>query len=408
MGRSGILVDTGTERILMDYGVKLEKKPIEYPKPVNGKLDAILVSHTHLDHQGAIPILFNKGQKCPVYGSEINVPLSRMLWFDSLKIAEHEGENPMFSGRDISKTIKNFKPVKYRQPFEVGKTRVTAYDAGHIPGSAMYLLETQGKRILYTSDFNTSDTRMIRGCDMDIPPVDVLIIESTYSDREQPPRQEEERVFINIIKETLANDGLAIIPCFAISRSQEILLILDEYELNYPVYMDGMCQTATKIIQDYPHLQKEYNSLKKALQRQGVTFVDYKMRRRIMKQPCIMITTSGMLTGGPVVHYLKKLHDREECSLLLTGFQIPGTEGEILLQTGRYIHEDLNLKVKMLVKKFSFSSHTQRSELFEFVDKINPRKVFCVHGDHTEDFARELKEKGFDAIAGSIEEVYRL
>jgi len=274
----------------------------------------------------------------------------------------------------------------------------------------MILLETKDKRILYTGDFNLSDTKLIAGVNLDIPEVDVLITESTYSDREHPDRQKEEGKMIDTIRGTLANDGVALIASFAIARTQEMLLILDEYELKEKIYIDGMAQKATRIIDSYPGMQREYNEVKRALKRQEVKFIkNPATRKKIIKEPCIIITTSGMLTGGPVAYYVEKLYNREGCSLILTGFQVPGTEGATLLKTGRYIHEDLDIPVKMSVRKFDFSSHASRSELFKFAKQMNPEKIFCVHGENTQRFAKELRdEHGFDAVSPKDDRVFLL
>lgn len=159
-----------------------------------------------------------------------------------------------------------------------------------------------------------------------------------------------------------------------------------------------MAKKAITIINQHKSLLKESKSLDRALEK--VEYVTSgRMRKRIVRNPCVILTTSGMLQGGPVVHYLKKLYNRENCSLVLTGFQVEGTAGKTLLETGRYITKELNLDVKMVVKRLDFSSHLGKSELFKFIEKVNPEKVFCVHGEHTEEFAQELREKGWDAIA---------
>jgi len=403
VGRSAVLVDTGTEKFLLDYGVKINVKPTDYPGEINTKLNAILLSHAHLDHCGAIPLLYNQHQNCPLCGLEITRPLIKMLLYDSYKISKYENEEEKFSKRSIGTTINNFKVVNYRKPFMIGKTRITFFDAGHIPGSAFILLETQNKRILYTGDFNLSDTRLTKGADMDLPEVDVLITESTYSDREHPDRVKEERKMVETIQETLEKDGIALVSCFAIARAQEILLVFDEYELKYPIYMDGMSKKTTRVINSYPEQQREYNCVEKAMKRLNVKFItNHSMRKRILKKPCIIVTTSGMLTGGPIAHYIEKIYDREDSTLILTGFQVPGTEGAVLLETGRYIHQDLDLAVKMSVRKFDFSSHSSRTELFKFVKHVNPGKVFCVHGDNSKRFSQELREEyGFDTFSPS-------
>ena len=407
VGSSAILVDTGNEKLVMDYGLKIDKEPIQYPEKVNAKLNSILLTHTHLDHSGAVPYLFRQGQKCPVIGQEITRPLSKMLWYDTIKIAKLESTQCRFTDYDVKKAAKKYQPVDYREPFKIGNTKVTSFDAGHIPGSSMFFLENGSKKILYTGDFNTEDTRLIAGCDWDIPTPDVLITESTYAGKEHPDREREERKFVGMLGDTLANEGIAIVSSFAIARSQEALLILDNYGIKAPIYIDGMTQKATRIINEYPHLQKEYNSVKNAMTRRGVKFIqNHNQRKKILNKPCVIITTSGMLCGGAVVYYLERLHQREDCCLVLTGFQVPDTEGDKLLKTGRYVHDDVNVKVDMQVKKFDFSAHASDSDLLEFIGKTGAKKIFCVHGDETKSFANRLNSAGFDAVAPDKGEEY--
>ncbi|MDI6798642.1 MAG: MBL fold metallo-hydrolase [Candidatus Aenigmarchaeota archaeon] len=397
VGASGILIDTGIEKILLDYGTKIQEVPPKFPIPIKGP-DAIIASHTHLDHIGGLPIFFTTGDSIPVYAVNVTKPLAELLLLDSIKVSREEGIELPFKEEEVKETVKNFLPVEYRKPFKLYKTEVICFDAGHIPGSQMIFLNFGDKTLLYTGDFNTKDTRLIKGADQDLPEIDVLITEATYSDREHPERKSQEKQLIQIIEDTLAVDGICLIAGFAVGRLDEILLVLDSYGIDYPIFVDGMAKKGITIINRHKNLLREPDSLDKALEK--VEYVsNERMRNKIIRNPCVILTTSGMLSGGPISWYLKKLYEDRNCSLVLTSYQVEGTPGKILLETGRYITEQLELEVEMFVKRLDFSSHCGRSELFKFIEKVNPEKVFCIHGDHTEEFAFELREKGFDAIA---------
>lgn len=400
VGCSAVLVDTGSEKILMDYGTKIQEIPPKFPLEVGGRVDAILLSHAHLDHSGALPVFFANGDNPPIYSIDVTKPLTELLLLDSIKVSREEGVELPFSKKDVKSTIRNFVNVEYREPFKIGDTEITFFDAGHIPGSSFIYLRNRGKSILYTGDFNTINTRLVKKCDSDLPEVDYLITECTYSDRDHPDRKGQEKELVRIVEETLSQDGVVLLPSFAISRSQEVLLILDKYGIDYPLYMDGMARKATTIINRFNKRLRQPESLDKALEK--VEYVKgQSMRKRIIRHPCVIITTSGMLKGGTCVYYLKKLYEKRNCSLVLTGYQVEGTPGRILLETGRYINEKegLDLDVKMFVKRLDLSSHVGRTELLQFIEKLQPEKIFCIHGDHTEEFALELRERGYDAVA---------
>jgi putative mRNA 3-end processing factor len=396
VGRSGALLSTSTETLLLDYGTKISQTPPLFPVPIETKVSATLLSHAHLDHSGALPLV-----DAPIYALSVSRPLVRLLLLDSIKIAREEMVRLPFARNDVNKTIDRFVEVGYGKEFRIGQTSVTFYPAGHIPGSALILIESQGKKVLYTGDFNDMDTRLLKGMNFEIEGVDALIMESTYSEREHPPRESQERELVRIIEDTLALDGKALIAGFAVGRLQEILLVLHAHGIWYPVYVDGMAKKVITILNQHKRFLKEPECLESALEKVEYVARESK-RRRIVRRACVILTTSGFLSGGPVVSYLKRLHRDRNSSLILVGWQIEGTPGRTLLETGKYLTQDLSLDVRMFIRRLDFSSHVGRSGLFEFVKKVNPRRVFCVHGDHTDEFARELREMGFDALAPSI------
>lgn len=400
VGCSGILIDTTAEKILLDYGTKPTDVPPKFPIEVSSKPDAIILSHCHLDHSGALPLLFISYDHLPIYGINVTKPLTELLLLDAIKVSKEEGVELPFEKREVYVTLKNFIERNYRDEFKVHNSKITFYDAGHVPGSLMALITSQGKNLLYTGDFNLIDTRLLKKADLDLPKIDILITESTYSDRDHPSRKSQERELIRIVNETIATDGICLIAGFAVSRVAEIILVLDAYGIDYPIFIDGMAKRAITIINKYRNLLRDPKSLDKALEKVEYV-VTHRMRRKIIKDSCVIIATSGMLKGGPIVYYLKNLYNRKNCSLILTGWQLEGTPGKILLETGRYINQKLglNLEVKMFVRRLDFSAHAGRTELFKFIEKTNPEKVFCIHGDHTEEFANELIGKGFEAIA---------
>ncbi len=406
VGCSAVFVSGGSGSLLLDYGTRPREIPPKFPLEVPSKPEAILLSHCHLDHSGALPLFYTStSDNLPkTYGIGVTKPLTKLLLLDAIKVTREEGVELPFQEKDIELLTKHYESLPYGKRFEVGGFEIEFLNAGHIPGSAMCLISYEGKNVLYTGDFNTRKTRLVEECKVkEIVKrcsVDVLITESTYSDRDHPPRRKQEKELVRIIEETLANDGIALVAGFAVGRIAEILLVLDAHGIDYPLFIDGMAKKAMTIVNRYPQFLKEEDSLDRALEK--VTYVNgQRMRKRIVKEPCVILTTSGMLQGGPVVYYLQKLHKQEKNSLILTGWQLDGTPGKILLETGRYINEKLGLdfEVKMLVRRLDFSAHAGRKELFEFVEKLSPQKVFCVHGDHTQEFAEELKERGYDAIA---------
>jgi putative mRNA 3-end processing factor len=293
---------------------------------------------------------------------------------------------------------KNKAIVTYGQRVEGDRFTMDVNDAGHIPGSIAPLIETGGKRILYASDFNVNPTRLLNGAKINAKGVDALILESTYSNRNHPDRRETEKEFFEAVRDTIAKGGTAIIPSFAIARSAEILMILNSFKADFPIYLDGMCKQATEIALQYPELIRDPKALRKAVQDVKPVYSNDE-RRKIVKEPCAIVTSSGNLDGGPSVYYIKYLYNDMDSAIIFTGFMIPRTAGRYLLDTGRFVTEGVDLKNKMKIHTFDFSAHCGRDNLFDFVNRVQPEKVLCVHGDNCERFATELRSRGFEAVA---------
>ncbi len=393
VGRSSILLE-GSIKCLLDYGIDVQNfaVPIHPDMPI----DAVLLSHCHLDHSGMIPELYKSGFEGSVYATITTHDLSSLLLRDALKVQSRRDVTPFYLIDHIIKMEKKRKVVGFGERIELDSFSFEFHSAGHIPGSAAMVIEMEGKRILYTGDIKFIDTKLMKGAFADYKDIDILISESTYSYTNHPDRKDLERSLLEIVEETLHNNGIVLLPSFAVGRAQELLLIVDE--IDYPVYMDGMGIDATLRILSHPESVRDFKALKRSFSKAHKVERN-SQRKKIIRNPCVIITTAGMLNGGPIGYYMKRLHMKENCSLVLTGFQVPGTVGRTLLDTGRYVAEGLDVKPKMRVEFMDFSAHTDHDHLLDFYRKVNPEKIILVHGDHTEEFAEELKNLGFEVFS---------
>ena len=283
------------------------------------------------------------------------------------------------------------------------------FDAGHIPGAAAVYLKTDGMGILYTGDIKNSPTLMHNAANTDYPPVDVLICESTYGDREHAKRPQEDVRFIKAVKDTLRRGGTVIVPVFALGRSQEMLLMLAKENLNVPIFFDGMANVATDIILDTPESVRDAGALKKAINK-ARHVRGSQDRMDALKQQSIIVTTSGMLTGGPVVFYLKHLGANPKNSVLITGYQAKETNGRMLLDKGEIYADGWKKKIQAKVEQFDFSAHAGMDDLKALVKKVNPKTVFFVHGEQKS--VQNLQEwadaMGYEAYAPELGQIIDL
>ncbi len=403
IGRSAFFVDTGVEKFLLDYGLNSQTFQAPLQPPLN--LDAVFISHAHLDHCGMAPQLYKQGYLKKVFATKTTIELSGLLLKDSLKIQNRRGLEPFYLGHDIEKMGHNSEPVEFDEQLLFSKTSVTFKDAGHIPGSAAILMDSGKTRLLYTGDIKYIETALMNAAYKNYKDVDAMIVESTYSYQNHPDRAKLVENLREKVKETVEKDGIVLLPSFAIGRTQEMLLLL--HDLNIPIYLDGMGIDATRIILDNPDSIREPEKLKKAFGK-AHKVESFRDRKKILNENCIVIASAGMLQGGPMHYYLKKLYKKENCVLIFNGFQPQGTTGRSLLEKHRIISDGSEVEVKMELQFMDFSAHIGRDNLFKFIEHANPKKVIPVHGEFVPEFAAELKDKGFDAVGPKNGDVIKI
>ncbi|MEM0088734.1 MAG: MBL fold metallo-hydrolase [Archaeoglobaceae archaeon] len=377
VGRSAVAVDS----IALDYGIKPSSPP-EFPLDFSPK--AVLISHAHLDHVGFAPSLMDYDPK--VYLTPPSIEIGRILLYDSLNVM-----NPApFSKREIRQFESNCIEVEYNEKLEVDGYSVEFLNAGHVPGSAMISLEND-VHILYSGDLKLEETRLLEGAERNIPEVDILIVESTYFGVEHPERKELERKFVESVLETIDNKGHAIIPAFAVGRTQEVLMILESYGIT--PYVDGMGKDVFKILERHPDYVKDPKALRRAFK--NAIWVEWKKREDVLKEPSAIVTTAGMLNGGPALFYISKLYNDPKSKLLITGYQVEGTNGDLALKHGMINLGNKIVKLKMSVEQYDFSAHSGDSQLKEFV-RLAVNKgaeiVFTMHGEKCAEFANWIRE----------------
>lgn len=392
MGRSAFIIN---EELLLDYGIKPTDPP-SYPQ--NGlRPKTLIISHGHLDHCGLVPNLMDLEPE--IFSTSITARLSGLLARDTLRISERKGHNIPYYNEEIQEFERRAKPVDYGEEFETSGFTVSFYDAGHIPGSSSIHIEKDNKSLFYTGDINTIRTELLNGADTKYPRSGILLVESTYFGKNHTPRAQLEERFIESLKETIEIGGKAIIPAFSIGRTQEIMLILKKHGLH--AYVDGMGVDVFNIMKRTPEYVRDIDKLQKVFTSSNI--VEPELRKKIIREPCIIVTSAGMLNGGPVMYYINKIYDDPRSKIHLTGYQAEGTNGRKASESG-YI-EDGNeiMHLKCRLELYDFSAHCGDEQLKELVKRFcdnGTEKVFPVHGDNTQGFADWIREEtGVDSTA---------
>lgn len=409
VGRSAFLVTCENTNILLDYGVLLKREPI-FPLHVRPKdINAVVLSHAHLDHSGYTPSLFlSSSTDIPVLGTQPTFELSQLLIEDMIKIS---GLYLPFEYLDLINMINHCKSLQYREKHSIGDVDITLHESGHVIGGASIMMEYQGKRIFYTGDINTRGSKLLRPADLDLPNIDLLIIESTYSQTEQMPREESERRLLDFAYEVVDRGGTLFIPAFSLERSQEIACVLKTHQFKHKVAMDGMALKVNEIMLEHTSYLRDPEIFKKAvLEAEWVH--GWQRRKQLVREPGVIISPAGMLVGGSAVFYLQEIAKDPKNGVTMVSYQGEGTPGRALLDKKIITYDGKMRKCLAEVNRFEFSGHNSRSELFEILDKIkgNP-EVLAIHGDGNSctKFAEEIQDKyGFKAKAPSQGDVVEI
>ena len=415
VGRSCLFLQTPNSKVLLDCGVNVagtdEKSAYPYlnvPEFALDDLDAVIISHAHLDHSGFLPYLYHYGYEGPVYCTTPTRDLMTLLQLDHIDIA-HREDNPLpFNVKHVKKSIKHTITLDYGEVTDIAPDiRLTLHNAGHILGSAMVHMHIgDGQHnMVYTGDFKFERSRLLEPAVFKFPRIESLVMESTYGghDDVQTSRNNAEKDLVKTIYNTIQRGGKILIPVFAVGRAQELMIVLEEYIRHgiideVPIYIDGMIWEANAIHTARPeYLSKDLRDQIFHIGRNPfisdlfnkVNGIDE--RKEIVEgEPSIILSTSGMLTGGNSVEYFKWLCGDERNSLVFVGYQAEGSMGRRIQKGWKEIplKEDGKTNVynvKMNIKTIDgFSGHSDRKQLMNYVRKISPKpeKVLICHGDN--------------------------
>lgn len=400
VGRMAIAVKTETTCVLLDYGVMMNHEP-GFPMHIAPKdVGALVLTHCHLDHSGVLPIFYIQ-DKNRLFATRLTLELAQLLIKDFIHLS---GYYLPFEYLELKYMMQNSVYTNYREEKTVGDITFRLLDGGHIPGSAQVLVEAADKRLLFTSDFNTFQTRLLPPADTNFGELDAIIMETTYADADHADRVGLEKDFVASVSEVVEQGGTVLVPAFSIGRSQEIACILAAHHFEYPATIDGMARAANRIMMDNTEFLRDQRLFMDAVH--GAAWVDgWRDRRIAAKKPGVIISPAGMLKGGPAAFYISKLGKKTRNAVFLVSYQIPGTPGHELLEKGRCVIDGKVRKIKAKVKHFDFSSHCGASQLQDVVRSLKGKpQVFTVHGaeGNCERFAKWAhNETGLKAIAPS-------
>jgi hypothetical protein len=412
VGRSCFIVVTPESKVMLDCGINpgemsgLDAYPrLDWFNFDLDDLDAVVIGHAHIDHQGFLPALFKYGYRGPVYCTEPTLPLMTLLQMDSVKIANSNGTYLPYEARDVNEVIKHCITLPYGKPTDISPDiTITLNNAGHIMGSATVHLNISGAHnILYSGDYKYAKTQLLDSAVSMYPRVETLITESTYGNTTDvmPDQQVVYRSFSESINKTLTEGGKVLIPVPAVGRAQEIMLVMAKEMkegrlVESPIYIEGMISEASAIHMSYAHylgseVRRSVSQGINPFQSEYFTVISGGKREDVLndENPGIVMATSGMLEGGPSVEYFKELAPNPKNKIMFVSYQINGTLGRRVLDgaMSEVSMMDRTGKVKVVPvrcqtqKIDGFSGHSDFNQIMNFVSRVKPKRVLVNHGE---------------------------
>ncbi len=426
VGRSAHLLTTQNSKVLIDCGIDpgSDRTPFfNAPEllPLDS-LDAVVVTHAHLDHCGLVPVLLKYGYKGPIYATAPTRDMMTLMLLDAIKVVNQEARRGLYDSSHVRELVTRTIPLRWGETTDIAPDiRLTMHNAGHILGSSIchFHLGEGDHNLAYSGDIKFERSWLFNPATNRFPRLETLVLESTYGGYRdlQPSRQQATDQFAALATKILARGGKLIVPVFAVGRSQEVMLVLEEKMREgkiprVPVYLDGMIFEATAIHTAYPEFLN--SQLRTQIFQQGdnpflsdiFRRVDSsQMRSSIVdsKEPCIVLATSGMMSGGPVMEYFRSWAPEENSGLLFVGYQAEGTFGKRLqrgLSEATFLDgsRQASVPVKLEIATIEgFSGHSDRVQLMNFVASLDPRpqRVILNHGEESKtlDLASSLHKR---------------
>src|ERR1041385_1233352 len=389
IGRLGFVLEGEGARFLFDYGLEPDKPPL-YPLEAP-PIDRVFLTHAHLDHSGMLPWLAAR-YDASIHCTPPSADVATILHRDSLKVARLEGYPEPYQDKDIDATMGLYDLMDFQHPRPLGHWTARLHTAGHIPGASQVELASQSMRMVFTGDLYTRDQRLVYAAQQ--TRCDVLFMESTYAGREHPAREDVEKEFLDFAADVRQRGGILLVAAFAVGRAQELCMVLQGKGFN--VWLDGMSRAVAKVYVQHPAYLTDPSKYMRALG-EVKDVRNHRGRSVALQEADVIISTGGMMDGGPILFYLDHVRNDPKSAVALTGYQAHGTNGRKLLAEGAV---DFDLKdpgkaahkIHCEVRQFDLSAHAGHQDLVDFARNTGAEEIVLFHGDQREKLVDDLSD----------------